>query len=76
MFLSSRAIYILVFNLNQHIDDLVTDDVPYFDCSGARSHKIEGIVYLILTSKRRNRILMRSLFHFVVRVKRRYLIIR
>ena len=42
MFLTHRAIYILVFNISQHIGDLVFDDEPYFDCSGLQSFKIEG----------------------------------
>ena len=44
MFLSHRAIYILVSNFSQHIDDLVMDDEPYFDCSGTQSLRMEGIV--------------------------------
>ena len=42
MFLSSRAIYILVNNMSQNIDDIVNDDETYFDCSGSKSLKIEG----------------------------------
>ena len=42
MFLSSRAIYILVNNMSQNIDDIVIDDEPYFDCSGSKILKIEG----------------------------------
>ena len=42
MFLSRRAIYILINNLSQHIGDVVIDDEPYFDCSGSKSLKIEG----------------------------------
>ena len=42
MFLSRRAIYILIINMSQHIDDVVMDDEPYFDCSGPKSLRIEG----------------------------------
>ena len=42
MFLSRRAIYILVNNISQHIGDVVIDDEPYFDCNGSKSLKIEG----------------------------------
>ena len=44
MFLSHRAIYILVNNFSQHIGDLVMDDEPYFDCSGTKRLRIEGIL--------------------------------
>ena len=46
MFLSHRAIYILINNMNQHIGDVVVDDEPYFDCSGTKSLKIEGTYYM------------------------------
>ena len=42
MFLSHRAIYILIINMSQHIGDVVIDDETYFDCSGSKSVKIEG----------------------------------
>ena len=43
MFLSRRAVYILVNNMSQHINDVVLDDEPYFDCSGSKCLRIEGI---------------------------------
>ena len=42
MFLTHRAIYILISNMSQHIEDVVIDDEPYFDCSGSQRFKIEG----------------------------------
>ena len=42
MFLTHRAIYILISNMSQHIEDVVIDDEPYFDCSGSQKFKIEG----------------------------------
>ena len=42
MFLSRRAVYILVIDMSRGIDTVVMDDEPYFDCSGSKSLKIEG----------------------------------
>ena len=42
MFLTHRAIYILISNMSQLIEGVVIDDEPYFDCSGSQSFKTEG----------------------------------
>ena len=49
MFLSRRAIYILVNDMSKHIDDVVSDDEPYFDCGGPRCLKIEGKTTCMIT---------------------------
>lgn len=48
MFLTDRGIYILITDMSQHIEDIVHDDMPYFDCSGIKRQKIEGNISLIL----------------------------
>ena len=46
MFLTHRAVYILVNNLSQHIDDIVIDDEAYFDCEGSKHLRIESKSHL------------------------------
>ena len=48
MFLSHRAIYILINNMSQHIGDVVIDDESYFDCSGTKCLKIEGKISIVI----------------------------
>ncbi|KAL3855774.1 hypothetical protein ACJMK2_014974, partial [Sinanodonta woodiana] len=50
MFMTSRAIYILVIDLSQQITDIVTDNECFFDCDGIKLHMVHEFVEVWLNS--------------------------
>ena len=46
VFLSSRAVYLLVTDISKHVKDLVKDDDCFLDSEGSKHWKISGMSYV------------------------------